>query len=43
MDEDERDYDQDSFETALRALVDDPRAHDVDVIKALAVQLHAHV
>jgi hypothetical protein len=39
MDVDERDYDQHSFETALQELVDDPRAHDVDVIKALVIQL----
>ena len=39
MDEDERDYDQETFEQALRALINDPRSHDVDVRHALAVQL----
>jgi hypothetical protein len=39
MDVGKRDYDQHSFETALQELADDPRARDVDVIKALVVQL----
>ena len=39
MDEDERDYDQASFERALFRFINDPRAHDVDVIEALAPQL----
>jgi hypothetical protein len=39
MDEDERDYDQASFERALIKLVNDPRAHAVDMIEALAPQL----
>ena len=39
MDEDERDYDQELFETALWELVHDARAHDVDMMRALALQL----
>jgi len=43
MDEDERDYDQVSFERALFKLIDDPRAHDVDVVRALAVWLSVKI
>jgi hypothetical protein len=39
MDEDERDYDQRTFQIALWELVYDPRAHDVDIIAALTIQL----
>jgi hypothetical protein len=39
MDEDERDYDQHTFFRALRELIDDPRAHDIDVRVALTTQL----